>query len=324
MYGPRGPYTYVGNIYETIHMKQIIKKVIGAFPYVKRLKSQIKELKSELNKLSVPPGHYYSPIISKEDLVKRENEIWKTHPRKITGLDLNEENQLKLINEFVLFYNELPFQANEKEGLRYFYENNMYSYSDAIFLFCMIRKNKPNRIIEVGSGFSSALMLDTNNLFFNNSISCTFIEPYPERLNSLLMKNEKIDLIEQPVQNVDVKLFEQLSENDILFIDSTHVSKTGSDVNFLMFEVLPRLSKGVKIHFHDIFYPFEYPKEWVIDCKRSWNEDYILRAFLAYNKKFKIVVFNTFLEEFNEKWFEENMPLCLKNKGGSIWLEVVE
>lgn len=289
-----------------------------------KLKSQVHSLKSELSKLHVPPGHYYSPTVSIEDLTKRAHEIWKDSPRHIDGLDLNEEDQLKLINEFAAFYPELPFQAKPKAGLRYYYENSMYSYSDAIFLFSIMRKFKPARIIEVGSGFSSALMLDTNNLFFDNAIDCTFIEPYPNRLNSLLLKNEKIALIEQPVQNVPVELFESLEKDDILFIDSTHVSKTGSDVNFLLFEVLPKLAKGVRIHFHDIFYPFEYPKKWVIKQKRSWNEAYMLRAFLSNNQKFKIIAFNTFLQEFNENWFKENMPLCLKNRGGSIWLEVTE
>ncbi|MCD2257785.1 class I SAM-dependent methyltransferase [Psychroserpens luteolus] len=296
-------------------MKRAIKKIVDKLPYVKGLKAQ-------LDQLHVPPGHYYSPTISKEDLVKRSENIWKDHPREIIGLDLNEESQLNLLNEFAAYYKELPFEATEKEGLRYYYENRMYSYSDAIFLFCMLRKSTPKRIIEVGSGFSSAVTLDTNNLFFDNNMECTFIEPYPERLNSLLFESDSIRLLQKPVQDVELSLFEELEANDILFIDSTHVSKTGSDVNFLMFDVLPRLKKGVKIHFHDIFYPFEYPKRWVIDGKRSWNEDYLLRAFLAYNAKFKIIAFNTFLEEFHEDWFKANMPLCLKNRGGSIWLEV--
>ena len=305
-------------------MKNTIRTVIDKLPYVKRLKTLILDLYEELEKLHVPPGHFYSPTIAKEEIKKREHQIWKEYSKNINGLSINEEDQLKLLTEFLEFYNEIPFQANPKEGLRYYFENSMYSYSDAIFLFCMIRKNKPKRIIEVGCGYSSALILDTNSQFFSDSIKCTFIEPYPERLNSLLLKDEKIDLIEQPVQNVDIELFEQLKKNDILFIDSTHVSKTGSDVNFLFFEVLPRLSKGVKVHFHDVFYPFEYPKDWVLDKKISWNENYLLRAFLSYNTKFKIVAFNTFLEEFHETWFEKNMPLCLKNRGGSIWLEVIE
>ncbi|MCG8385636.1 MAG: class I SAM-dependent methyltransferase [Cytophagales bacterium] len=297
-------------------MKRIIKKIVNELPYVKMLQSQ-------LDKLHVPPGHYYSPTISKEELLKREEQIWKEHPRKVLGVDLNEDKQLGLIKEFVEFYDQLPFDVQKKDGLRYYFDNNMYSYSDGIFLYCMIRKSTPKRIIEVGSGFSSAVMLDTNNLFFQNKIQCTFIEPYPDLLNSLLFEDEKIDLIEKPVQEVNTSLFDELETGDILFIDSTHVSKTGSDVNFLMFEVLPKLNKGVKVHFHDIFYPFEYPKNWVIEGKRSWNEDYILRAFLSFNTKFQIIAFNTFLEEFYEKWFDDNMPLCLKNKGGSIWLEVL-
>jgi hypothetical protein len=305
-------------------MKELIKRGLSKLPYIKRLKLQVERLKSELNKMHVPPGHYYSPIISKVDLEYRENKIWKPFPREISGIDLNEEDQLKLIEEFKLYYDELPFHENASNGLRYFYDNNYYSYSDAIFLFCMIRKFKPNKIIEVGSGFSSAIFLDTNNLFFENKIECTFIEPYPDRLKSLLLETDQINLIEKPVQETSIEIFEQLTGNDILFIDSTHVSKTGSDVNFLIFDVLPKLKKGVKVHFYDIFYPFEYPKSWVLDDKKSWNEDYLLRAFLSYNEKIKIIAFNTFLEGFHEDWFENNMPLCLKNKGGSIWLEIVE
>lgn len=117
--------------------------------------------------------------------------------------------------------------------------------------------------------------------------------------------------------------FDILKENDILFVDSTHVSKVGSDVNYLLFEILPRLNKGVYIHFHDIFYPFEYPKEWIYDGK-AWNEDYILRAFLQYNDSFKIFFFNTFLESFFREKFTLEMPLCLKNTGGSLWIKKIK
>ena len=105
----------------------------------------------------------------------------------------------------------------------------------------------------------------------------------------------------------------------ILFIDSTHVSKIGSDVNSLLFDILPKLNRGVYVHFHDVFYPFEYPQEWVYQGL-AWNEAYILRAFLQHNDAFKIVFFNTYLELFYREKFENSMPLCLKNPGGSIWL----
>ncbi len=290
---------------------------------LRKIARPIKLLRS-VNQLGFPAGHFYSPINSKAELKKRESEIWATPQRTIKGIDLNEEEQLELLSRFRDYYKDLPFDDKPKEGLRYYYDNGVYSYSDAIFLFCMIRHNNPKRIIEVGSGFSSSVMLDTNNLFYDNSIKCTFIEPYPDRLNKLLKANEQIDLIQKPVQEVDISLFEELEEGDILFIDSTHVSKTGSDVNFLLFEVLPVLKKGVKIHFHDIFYPFEYPKDWVLNKKRNWNEDYILRAYLTNSTKFKIIAFSSFLGQFHKDWIAEHMPLCLKNRGGNIWLEVIE
>jgi hypothetical protein len=286
-----------------------------------QIKNLIRNFASYRSTLYVPLGHYYSPIISPAELEKRKFEIWKAPLNVIPGIDLREKEQLKLLEDFRAHYSLLPFEAQAKEGFRYQYENSMYSYSDGIMLFNMIMHFKPKRIIEVGSGYSSALMLDTNHTFFNNTIQCTFIEPYPERLNSLLKPNEKIALLQKPVQDIDLSLFGTLEENDFLFIDSTHVSKTGSDVNFIFFEILPRLKKGVKIHFHDIFYPFEYPINWVLEEARNWNEDYLLRAFLSYNSEFRIIMYNTFLEQFHELWFAQNMPLCLRNRGGSIWLE---
>ena len=113
--------------------------------------------------------------------------------------------------------------------------------------------------------------------------------------------------------------FEALEEV-ILFVDSTHVAKVGSDVNHLFSEVLPILKPGVLVHIHDIFYPFEYPKSWIYEG-RNWSEVYLLRAFLQFNECFKIVLFNTFLEHFHRDFFLRNMPLCLKNEGGSIWLK---
>ena len=131
-----------------------------------------------------------------------------------------------------------------------------------------------------------------------------------------------MSLIQTPVQDVPLDIFDKLEENDILFIDSTHISKTGSDVNFIFFEIFPRLKKGVKIHLHDIHYPFEYLKTWVLDDRRSWNEAYLLKCFLMYNSKFKILAFNSFLEKFQNLWLSQNMPLSLLSKGSSIWLEV--
>lgn len=268
-----------------------------------------------------PPGHFYSPIPSLDEVRANEERLFGVPPRSIAGINLNEEKQLELFEDFKEFYAQLPFSTSESEGLRYYYENDYFLYADAIFLFCMLRKMKPKRIIEVGSGFSSCVTLDTNELFFDDSIETTFIEPFPKRLLSLIKEDDqnRIRLIEKKLQDVPLELFESLSCGDFLFIDSTHVSKIGSDVNFIFFDILPALRSGVFIHFHDIFYPFEYPKVWVYEGE-VWNEAYLLRAFLQYNEDFEIVFYNTFLAHFHEKLIEREMPLCTRNTGGSLWI----
>jgi len=307
-------------------MSTSIKTVIKKPPVLKGYIAEREKLRSELSALKalnkfVPPGHFYSPIPSLDEIRRDESKIFgKPLPGK-TGIELHEEEQLKLLGDFIAFYKEMPFQSEKHEGLRYYYENPAYSYSDAILLHCMIRFLKPKNIIEVGSGFSSCMMLDTNELFFDGSIATTFIEPYPKLLLSLIKDADKskIRTIQSRLQDVDLCEFETLQANDILFIDSTHVSKIYSDVNYIFFEILPKLSSGVYVHFHDIFYPFEYPKAWVYEG-RAWNEAYLLRAFLQYNNAFRVVLMNTFMEHFHEAFFQKNMSLCMKNTGGSIWI----
>jgi hypothetical protein len=185
----------------------------------------------------------------------------------------------------------------------------------------MIRHLQPRRIIEVGSGFSSCVTLDTNELFFGGSIETTFIEPFPELLLSLLKKpdRQRMSIIPTRLQDVDLSVFDALQANDILFIDSTHVSKIDSDVNRIVFDILPGLAPGVHIHFHDIFYPFEYPDVWLLEG-RAWNEAYILKAFLQYNSSFRVVLMSSFLARYHEPFLREHLPLCLNNTGGNLWL----
>lgn len=269
----------------------------------------------------VPPGHFYSPIPDLDEVRANEQQLFENGSTSMAGIDLNEAEQLELLKTLKPFYDTQPFQAERADGLRYFFENVNYSYSDAIFLHCMIRHLKPQRIIEIGSGYSSCVTLDTNERFFSNAINCTFIEPYPDLLRSLLKPSDedRITILPTRLQDVPLETFLTLKAGDILFIDSTHVSKIGSDVNCILFEILPAIQPGVYIHFHDIFYPFEYPKEWIYEG-RSWNEAYVLRSFLQYNQQFKITLFNTFLEERHADWFHAEMPLCMRNKGGSLWL----
>lgn len=301
-------------------IKQIIKNIVDGLPYVRTLKNEGKLFNSLKEKMFVEPGHFYSPITDPNEIIKNDQIIFK-NKRELTGIDLNKTQQFEYLESFKNYYKLLFFTDLPIEGNRYYYNNSFYSYSDVIFLFSMIMHCKPKKIIEIGSGFSSAAMLDVNEKYYNNSIDITFIEPYPDNLKKIAKPGDKFTLIEKKVQEVDVNIFKSLQENDILFIDSTHIAKTNSDVLFEIFEILPLLNKGVKIHFHDIFYPFEYPRNWVVDESRSWNEVYFLRSFLMYNNSFKILALNTYLEDAHKHWFEENMPLCLKNLGGSCWLE---
>jgi len=234
---------------------------------------------------------------------------------------MNESGQLETLTQFEELYSSIDFPNGESKTHRYYYENNYYSYSDAIMLHCMMRLKKPRKIIEVGSGYSSAVMLDTNERHLNHEIEFKFIEPYPDRLNSLILPSDRssIEIVKKRVQDVPISVFQELGDGDFLFIDSTHVCKTGSDVNYLLFDVLPTLNSGVYVHIHDIFFPFEYPREWVFGG-RSWNEIYILRAFLSFNSQFTIEMMNTYLEHRYPRRFFERMPLCMKNTGGSIWL----
>jgi hypothetical protein len=269
----------------------------------------------------VPAGHFYSPIPSLDEIQRDESQIFGEIPHEILGVELNETEQLDLLNKFVTYYKDLPFKPEKTGNLRYYYENPSYSYSDAIFSHCMIRHLSPSRIIEIGSGFSSCMILDTNELFFDGNIRTTFIEPYPELITSLVRDSDKdnIKIIPSRLQDVDLAEFDALKANDILLIDSTHVSKINSDVNRIFFDILPRIAPGVHVHFHDVTYPFEYPKRWVLEG-RAWNEAYLLKAFLQFNHTFRMVLMNSYMDYFHPQFFEKNFPLCRKNSGSSVWI----
>jgi predicted O-methyltransferase YrrM len=292
-----------------------IKKFVREHSYVKGLFMKINPFN-----LNVPPGHFYSPIPDIKDVKAREEKIF-TSSKDIYGVDLNVEVQQSLAAEFKKIYESLPFRDEPGNGFRYYYKNEMYGTSSGALLFCMLNFLKPRRIIEVGSGYSSALMLDTNEHVFSKSIDLTFIEPYPLRLKKLLKPSDyqNVRIIEKRLEDVDFEVFSELEPNDILFIDSTHIAKIGSDVNTLIFEILPRLKKGVYVHIHDILYPFEYPKDWIYNGI-SWNEAYMFRSFLMYNEVFKIQFFNTYaLQAFPD--IIKEMPLFGVDIGGCLWLK---
>ncbi len=294
-------------------MQSKIVTLLDKLPYIKVLKKLI------LNQGRYPAGHYYSPIPEKgwvKEYLDRQTKM----PINLVDIDLRKEHQLSVINRYIKFYSEIPFTF-EKKSTRYYFDQEWFTYFDAISLYSFIRDIKPKKIIEVGSGFSSAVMLDTAELFLETKPQMTFIEPFPERLKSILRESDnRIEIIEDKVQNVKLEVFQKLNAGDILFIDSSHVLKYGSDLHYLLFEIIPNLEKGVFVHFHDIIYPFEYFQNWLKEG-RYWNEIYMLRAFLANNTDWKIHFFNSFVgREFKDVLTTE-MPICMKNTGGSIYIE---
>lgn len=269
----------------------------------------------------VLPGHYASPIPSLREVRADQERIFDRTCRHIPGIDLRESEQMALMEQFVGHYRQMPFAAGTVPGSRYHLDNDFFTHMDGVILFCMLMHLKPRRVVEIGSGYSSRAMLDTSGRFLGGATEFVFVEPEPGRLLSLLSPEEAASLrvVRDRVQNVPLGLFDTLGENDILFIDSSHVAKVGSDVNHLLFRVLPRVRRGVYVHFHDVFFPFEYPESWIYEG-RALNEAYMLRAFLQYNVAFEVVVMNGFIQQFHEAWLRQNMPACVQGTGTSLWL----
>lgn len=272
-------------------------------------------------------GHFYSPVVDIEDAAARQSEIWPPSP-VVLGVDFNDDSHLEILTrDFPRFIGDYdyPEKGPPDDSLLHFYtKNSQFSWLDSRTLFVLLRAKPPRNIIEVGSGYSSLLMADVNTRFLSVTVNITCIEPYPREF--LKSPPAGIDrVIERRVQQVPLEEFDVLGENDILFIDSSHVSKTGSDVNCLFFEVLPRLAKGVRIHIHDIFLPNDYPVDWVLREARSWNEQYLLRALLMYSNMFRI----TFGCSYAFFRFPDQVKSALNHpqghafSGGSLWIEKI-
>ena len=237
------------------------------------------------------PVHFYQPIPDTRTLT---DDLW-TKESELVGVEMNDAVQLELLRKvfprFRAEYEQFPMNPTDRP-YEYYSNNNFFSGTDALALYCMVRHFQPNTILEVGSGFSSRISAQAARR--NKSTNLICIEPYPEA--TLIHGFPGLtSLIPKEVQKVDLDVFQRLDTNDMLFIDTSHVVKCGGDVNFLYLEVLPRLNPGVIVHVHDIFFPYEYPKQWVGELFRFWNEQYLLQAFLAFNSEYEVLLCNSYL-----------------------------
>jgi predicted O-methyltransferase YrrM len=228
------------------------------------------------------------------DMRTLKEELW-TQRSELPGVRLNDDAQLELLSHFEATlkreYDQLPLTRAEVSGAHEYFINNLsFESVDGEMLYCFIRHFKPKRIIEIGSGYStrmSVLAARRNAEEGHARADVIAYEPYPEEV--LLRGFDGLTLRQTMAQDVPLSEFESLQANDILFIDSSHVLKIGSDVQYQYLEIIPRLRPGVIVHVHDIFLPAEYPRTWVMDQFRFWTEQYLLQAFLAFNDTFEVL-----------------------------------
>ncbi len=266
-------------------------------------------------------GHFYSPVVDPGELQRDEERIWPA-VSEAPGIDFNETSQRHWLTEILprhLPYYDYPEELPENSTDDIFYtRNSQFSWLDSRILFALLREFRPQRMIEIGSGFSSLLAADANRRFLDGRMDLTCIEPFPRPF-----LRESVPgisrLIEQRVQDVPLEMFDVLEAGDVLFIDSSHVAKTGSDVNFIYFRILPRLRAGVMIHIHDIFLPNDYPQRWVIEFGIHWNEQYLVQALLMHSRQFEVI--------FGSAYALERLPNLVNQVlggqlygGGSLWL----
>ena len=285
------------------------------------------ELNVPVNKFLefAPPGHFYSPIPDPAEIDRRRRELFSTSPENLPGIDLQVEKQLALLERIAHLSEEFPYGAAKnigrlKQSYRYTLDNQFFIEPDAFTLYSFIRCFQPKRIVEIGSGYSSALILDTIEEFLDYSPDLIFVEPHADRLKKLLRSEDagSVGIREMTAQSLPITEFARLSASDILFIDSSHVGKCGSDVLHLLFDVLPRLSPGVLIHVHDMFWPFEYPESWYHEG-RCWNEAYLIRAMLMFNSAFEMLFWPSLLEARHPAELR-NVVQYGTSAGGSLWL----
>lgn len=245
---------------------------------------------------------YYQPLINpRKHLRKPLNRV-----RNLPAINFNDQEQLSLLQEFNYNKELREFPLNKAKEKTYFYNNKSFEAGDSEYLYNIIRHFKPKRLVEIGCGFSTLMARNAieKNFREDPDYSCKHIciEPYEiEWLEKL-----DVEVIREKVEDVDIEEFKKLEKNDILFIDSSHMIRPQGDVLFEYLEVLPSLDSGVLIHIHDIFSPRDYPAQWVCDDHRLWNEQYLLEAFLSYNRDFRILgavnyLFRTYPEEIMDK-----------------------
>ena len=272
--------------------------------------------------VTVYPNHFYSPV---PDLSRLDPK--RKRPRAgMVGIHLDAPAMLRLARSFSRKYGaeyaEFSQTTPNRDG-RFYFGNGVYERIDAEVLHCMVRHHRPKRIIEIGSGFSSLITATAceQNRTEGSPCDFTLIEPYPNDLFQGEIPG-LTRLLRYNVEECPLALFEDLEAGDILFIDSTHVIRSGNDVEYEYFEIIPRLKPGVLIHIHDIFLPYRYPESWLQQELVFWNEQYLVEAMLTHNRAYRVLWAGAYMHALHPAALAAAFPGYdpAKNLPGSLWL----
>lgn len=283
--------------------------------------SNLPRCKNALFKIGVFPirDHYYEPQFD------------NSHPnpdfsqdRNLPGINWNVPGQLKMLESFT-YKDELADLAMDKTAsLQFYLKNGAFEEGCAEYWYQLIRSVKPQRIIEIGSGNSTLMARNAvnKNCHDDPDYRCEHIciEPY----EMPWLENTGVSVIRKKVEDIDLSFFALLQENDILFIDSSHIIRPQGDVVFEYLLLLPSLNKGVIVHIHDIFSPKNYPRHWLEHEILFWNEQYLLEAFLSHNKDWEIIGALNFLQHHHFDAFKTAAPFLKPDSDpGSFYLRKI-
>jgi hypothetical protein len=275
--------------------------------------------KKSLLKVGVFPirNHYEEPLFDIRNLRKslRIN-------RELPGIDWNVKEQIDILDHFKYNNELLDISSTTTDNLSFYWGNGVFESGDAEYWYNIIRSIKPKLIIEVGSGYSTRMAIKAirKNRDENPDYRCKHvcIDPY----ENPWLESLNVSLIREKVENVDKGIFKALKENDILFIDSSHMIRPQGDVLFEYLEILPILNKGVIVHIHDIFSPKDYLDEWILNGACFWNEQYLLEAFLTSNDSWKIIgALNYLHHNHYDKLKEKSPKLTPDREPGSFYIK---
>ena len=265
--------------------------------------------------LQVIPDFFYTSVFAPDKLTAA---VWDGS--FFDCVPMTQERGLEFLRKHLRFLDELknfPLDKPENDPTKYYWANPQFSHVDAATYYSLIRSLKPKLVIEIGAGFST--MLATAAIDKNAVGEMLCIDPYPPAFLERLMPHPEIR--REMVQNTPISVFESLEAGDILFIDGSHIVKTGSDVNHVFLRILPHIPEGVYVQIHDIALPFEYPKSWS-DQMLYWNEQYLLAALLSNSTKWEPLLSVYFHQkaDMNPLWaFIPSLPGIFPG-GGSFWM----